>query len=255
MKNNKQTIRFGTVLCFDNQKNQGRIRVSGEPQEIPFSFDSQRVILAGTATPEFGPTAPKSSVKPQSGAHVALIFTATYESEVKPERHILRRVVEATAWNYTLAYKAAEREISSRPVYEVVEFRLYNGTPVSVNQREVLNFGTVRQLQAVYPRGAANDPFAPEVSRIGFTTRRRFYRKEANGARIQCDDPRPLPHDTVAEPFKPVNEEGVLLATSEEISSIRDTDTGTSTGDDKELFDLVALAGGKRNGTRTLQPA
>lgn len=213
MKNqHRQVIRFGNVIWFDEDVNEGQLKVSGEPEGVWFSLDSQREIVAGFTEPEFLVTAPESSSIPQRWAQVAVVIKVGYDLETPPGHRILRRVVEVTGWNYAFAYQDAKKQIAGRPVYEVVEFRLCNGRPVSVNQREVLNWGTAVALQAVYPRGAKNDPLAPELKVMDFTYRRRFYRRQAGGELVQCDDPRPLPRGVVAEPFQAVNEQGILLA-------------------------------------------
>lgn len=210
-----QKVQFGIVLWFDETRNKGLLQVRGEPQ-IWFSLDSQRVIVAGFTEPEFGSNAPKLSPIPQRGAQVAILLGVDYECAVQAYRRTLRRSVKVVAWNYAFAYQDVKREIAARPVYEVVEYRLINGNPVSVNQRETLNFGTAVQLQHFHARGAKNDPFAPESEILDFTLRRRFYQLTASGRKIQCADPRPLP-DGQIEVFRPTNEQGLLLATGPQL--------------------------------------
>lgn len=211
-------IQFGTVLWFNLEKNKGQIRVSGEPFDIWFSLDLQRIIVAGFSEPEFGTVAPKSSVVPQKGAQVAVALETGYNREVTPDRVSLRRrFVEIAAWNYAFEYQDVKRNIVARPVYEyeVVEFRFYKGEPVSENQREVIATGTATELQAKYQRGDANDPLAPESKIMDITFRRRFCKKGSQGK--WCNDPRPLPKGAVAEKVLPVNGHGVLLATEMEL--------------------------------------
>ncbi|MBI2476401.1 MAG: hypothetical protein HYV67_04140 [Candidatus Taylorbacteria bacterium] len=227
-----QKIQFGTVLWFDETKNQGAIR-SGE--RIEFSLDSQRVVVAGFKEPEFGLEAPKLSSIPQEEQHVVLTFQVGYKLSIEPGRRILRRTAVALAWNYALAYQAAKREIAARPVYEVIKFTLYRGEPVSEKPRRVIAVGTAVELQAKYPRGARNDPFVSEKHSLDITVRCRFQMKGKEGQ--WCDDPRPLPKGAIAEKVLPVNGHGVILA------------------DDKELLALAAQAGGRRNGTTTSKPA
>ena len=61
----KTKIQFGTILWFDEEKNQGQLTVYGELQTIQFSLNSRRLILAGLIEPEFATTEPKSSIMPQ----------------------------------------------------------------------------------------------------------------------------------------------------------------------------------------------
>lgn len=241
------SVRFGFVKWFDETKNTGRIKVDGELEEVQFSLNSQRVIVDGADRPQFGTDAPKESILPQSGSRVALAFKAyyspTHKVTEKSESYGLKRVVEAAGWNFAFEWQDAVRRMTNRPVYEVVEFTLYKGEPVSEKPRRVVMTGTATEIQIRFPRGAENDPFAPEAKALDFLYRRVFYLK-TDGKTTQCADPRPLSKDAsvatpvpvAVEPPRPVNGNGALLAS------------------ERELLALAASVNGRRNGTATLRP-
>ncbi len=47
-------IRFGSVLLCDARNFAGKVKVEGEPVEAVFSLDTQRPLIEGLYTPEFG---------------------------------------------------------------------------------------------------------------------------------------------------------------------------------------------------------
>lgn len=219
----KIQIRPGIVQWFDEQQNSGGVKISGEPVEAAFSFNTERVLVEGLGAPEFGPNVPAELHIPSSGLKVVCAFKVDYKLEVSPGQRTLRRTVEIVAWNHAESYRDIEQRIASRPVYEVVEFVLYRGKPTSENQRRVIDFGTVQALQTVYPRGVARDPLAQETQAMDFTFRRRFYKRMPDGRKVQCPDPRPLPSwmpEELFQPtlFQPTNEWGELLASADEVS-------------------------------------
>lgn len=211
-------IRFGVVQWFDVQRNTGGVKISGEPVEAAFSLDMERVLIEGLFAPEFGPNVPAELLVPNSGLKVVCTCKVDYKLVVSPGQKTLRRTVEVVAWNHEELYRDIEQSIASRPVYEVVEFVLYNGKPTSQNQRRVINSGTVQALQLQYPRGVAPDPLATETKAMDFTFRCRFYERMPDGRKVQCPDPRPLPRWMSEEPFRPTNEQGELLASAEEVN-------------------------------------
>ncbi len=221
----------GIVLWYNEKVNQGEIRVSGEKKPLSFSLNSQRAIFAGATEPEFGTKAPASSLMPQIDAQVAVLLGENHKLEVTPDRRTLRRYVNVAGWDYMFSYQDARRAIAARPEYEVWEFCFYNGAPSSVSPNKLAATGTAAALQAKHPRGAVNDPLAPEAKLMGFTYTRRFCKKGRPEQWVE--DPRSVPTGAAVEKVVPVNRNGEVLA------------------DEKLLLELAASAGGRRNGTTT----
>src|SRR3989344_1371477 len=215
-------IQFGKVLSFNPVKGKGWLEISGQTL-MRFSLDSQREFTEGKYQPEFGTAVPTGGRYPQAGEQLVLQAREEFEIDLRTTssgRQNLKRSV-TVIWGLSSDYDDARKRIAERPVYWVVEFILYNDKPVSVNQRKVIATGTAVELQDRYPRGALNARLTSENKFMGFTYRRRFYRREVDGRLTQCDDPRPLPVGAIAEPFRPVNEQGELLATPEELSALQ----------------------------------
>ena len=221
MKNQTQTqIRVGVVTSFSERKNLGWLRIPGEPNQVAFSLDEQRELVAGFSHPEFSSKGSKSFPMPTENAQLAVLLKIGYVSDhVANVRRGLRRVAQVAAWDYFFRLQDAKQEIADRPVYEVWEFRLYNGEPTSQNQKEMLNSGTALGLQAVYPRGAVNDPFAPEETVMGFTRRRRFFERTAKGL-VQVPDPRPLLSGEIEVVPPLAGDNGMLLATDAQVMEL-----------------------------------
>ena len=238
MKTNEQ-FRSGVVLWFDEGENRGQMMVAGEPHDVWFSLDSQREIVAGLAAPKFLATAPTSSTMPQPDMHVVATIQVRFDRDANPERVTLKRVVEAVAWNYLQCYQRARWEIEDRLIYQVVQFTLCNGEPVSVDPRKVIAVGTAAELQFRYPRGVENDPLAQEARCMDIQYRRRFQLKDEGEDGRWCDDPRSLPPGMVSKPVLPINGKGELLPTNDSLD---------------ELVALANGAGGKRAGTETPHP-
>lgn len=213
-----KNIRFGKIASYDSRAEAGFMNVISEPALVPFTLQTLRNVAAGFLEPEFALIEDKLSLLLDVNVDdlVVVSLEVDYRKESTPSRHTIRRVVKITDWGFTVSYNDAWRIIKSRPIFEVVEFTLYNGVPTSRNQKRVINHGTAIGLQAVYPRGAENDPLAPEKQLLGFTYSRRFYLVGPGASRVQCPDPRELPHGQ-QEDFQPTNEQGVLLATKEEV--------------------------------------
>ncbi|HXK31628.1 MAG TPA: hypothetical protein VJZ94_02750 [Candidatus Paceibacterota bacterium] len=216
-----KNYRNGEVAYYDPTKRSGNMRLSGGTEYIPFVLSRQRPFIAGFREPVFGCEC--ETKIPSVGSKVIVSLAFTSQRETTKSRHSLVRRTEVVEWGFATSYDMAARVISTRPKYEVVEYVFYDGKPVSVNQRRVINFGTAIQLQATYPRGVVKDPLAAEYSFLGFTYRRRFYLLEdaflEGTKRTQCPDPRPSPTAEVA-PFQPTNEEGTLLATIQQVLSL-----------------------------------
>lgn len=204
----------GQVTYYNPVGKWGKMKIDGEHQELQFVPRSQRPIIAGFCEPTFGHV--QANEVPFVGAEVVVSISVNYRNENRPGHHIRRRYAEVTEWGLKSAYDEAKRIIAARPVYEAVQYILWNGKPTSAeNQRTVINWGSAIGLQTVYPRGVKNDPLAPERESIGYTYRVRFY---LNGK--QVPDPRPASADTKPEKFRPTNEQGELLATAQEVATI-----------------------------------
>ncbi|MSR79064.1 MAG: hypothetical protein EXS59_02880 [Candidatus Taylorbacteria bacterium] len=231
MKNNNNSVRFGFVLSYDECHDLGWMRVGGEFQDVRFSLGSQRVVVEGVRFPCFGKESPKQSLMPKRGAQVAVALTQRYKLSTPEGHRILSRVVEATGWNYTFAWKDVEKQIADRPLYEVVKFSFYKGNPTDVNQRQVLNFGTAVVMQAMYPRGVENDPLAPETRILDLSYRRVWYLRTQQGT-VQCSDPRPLPKGQVVvkKNPQPVNSQGVALENLGELLKLAESVNGRRRG-------------------------
>lgn len=212
-----KNCRFGYVESYDPTGRLGWMRISGEPQKVHFWLNAQRPIVPGFSEPEFGEE--PRFVVPQRGERVVVELKVDYITLVNTRTNrCLSRRVEAVRWGYTSSFEEATRTIAGRPVYEVVEFTLYKGEPVSnpEAQRRVVATGTAIRLQESYPRGEGNDLLAPERKVMDFIYRRRFYLRSAEGKAEQCPDPRPMPTGATPEEFRPVNGQGVpILAPSE----------------------------------------
>ena len=114
MKNNQ--IRFGFIRWFDENKNCGRIVVAGEPQEVQFSLDSQKMAEPSENGPKFADHAPAETIMPQQMAQVVISLHARYDLEVQEDRRTLRRMVSAEAWDFVVEYKArAARVVFKKP--------------------------------------------------------------------------------------------------------------------------------------------
>src|SRR3989338_2653308 len=211
-KNMKNCLQ-GVVTFFNLTTNSGWMKVGNELTQIQFTLDSQREIVAGFNTPEFGEKSPATSPVPQSGVHVVVRIEAGYRLERKSWRKSLRRYKEVTAWNFLTTYKEAEKEIAERPVYRVWVADFYNDDPVTGKPKWVMATGTATQLQSKFPRGYEGDLFAPTTKCLDLETRRWFEIRQTNGEWKLCDDPRPLPVGVVDAPTsRPVNNDGEYLA-------------------------------------------
>lgn len=211
-------IQFGKIASYDSRSETGTVEVVGEPVHAHFSTSTLRNIFAGHSEPEFRPIDRFDVLTLDNieiGDEVAVNVNVYYNWESVPNKRTLRRTVEVTNWTHAVSYYDAWRIIRARPIFEVVEYVLYNGTPTTGEQRRVVDRGTAIELQAKYPRGTAGDPLAPEKQLLGFTCVRRWHQKSNSQ---QFPDPRPIPAGQKAEPFRPTNEHGMLLATGPDIA-------------------------------------
>lgn len=187
----KNQIRFGTVLWFSPEKNTGYIRVSGEPRDLWFSLDTQRIITDGVNEPQFVKDAPKTSPMPSTGSQVAVVLRERYDLTVSDERRTLRRVVETTGWNFLFAYKDSVRRIANRPVCRVIIHTTVEGVHTHSTVMPDAR-GTAEELQAQSPRGSKDDLFAPEFVSGELHDRRQFQKLDCGRWKF-CTDPRPAP--------------------------------------------------------------
>ncbi len=213
-------IKAGQIQEYNPRFKTGFVRFDGEPFPVPFNLDSLRRVRCGFAEPELIPITNWSGLLLDFGPDDEIVARLEVGStlEVSPTQRTLRRTVSITDWASKVSFDDAWRIIRSRPVYQVMEFQLYKGEPVTgANQRSLVDRGTAIELQSLYPRGAQNDPLAPEHRFLGYTYRRRFYILRES-MWVQCPDPRPLAAGQKTEEFQPTNELGLILATATDIA-------------------------------------
>lgn len=220
------SVRFGKIVSYDIGRGTGLANIVGESDQIPFSLGEFCLVVAGFSEPEFGLIADKDKknmfLNLDRGDEIVARVFVSYDTEVTPYRRTIRRKVEIIGWSHECAWEDAWRIIKERPRFQAVKFTLYNGVPTSVDhQRVIVATGTAIQLQKSYPRGGPGDKLAPERNSAGFTYRVRFYPLDSDCTKTQVPDPRKLPLGQKEEKFQPTNEQGVLLATEDEIASLR----------------------------------
>lgn len=211
MNINVRSLRRGQVAYYNIATRSGKMKIEGEPMEVTFGLNRQRPFLAGFNTPVFGGV--DDFEVPTVGRSVLAVVAVTYRRETTQFRRTLYRCVEALEWGFQSSHDKAVAIIAARPRYEFVEFTLYNGVPTSgENQRRVIAIGTAVKIQAMHPRGKS----CPETNSLGYTYRRRFYRLDGD-KKVQCEDPRQVSTYDTPLPFQPTNDQGVLLATKQDL--------------------------------------
>lgn len=208
-------IRFGTVLKFNPFWQNGIVSLADEAKPVPFDLKNYRNVVAGFSEPEFE-ICSDAVHEIKVGSEIVGELLIEHIKEATCSQKSIRRVRTISIWGLASCYKEALRIIRDRPVFEVVEFTLYNDAPTSRRNIRVIARGTAIELQAEYPKGANNDPLAPELKRMDFTYRRRFYQTNT-ALRTQCPDPRKVLDGQSPEEFLPTNGDGVLLATPKDI--------------------------------------
>lgn len=179
------SLHFGHVLWFMLTDNHGylRIRIGDHDEDLPFSLDSQRLIVDGLDAPRFSPNGPNTSEVPQSGLPVAVAIATTFEfwENHWRTRRSSRRVVKVTGWNYWSEYAASQKRIASRPTMRIVRVTYWKGHPTS-QPEEVIVQGTLAELAEHVESGKLS------TKQMDFTYNYRVEEKTSNNDWKRCDD-------------------------------------------------------------------